>query len=203
MKMNRALAKFLAAKKRPKNTLNYSSLHGFLFTISSSPEFIDLPQWLPMVFNEQPAKYKNTDQQALITNQLRTVYLEIDAQVEQGTYVLPEYLSASDNIKENFQDDAPISHWSRGFLIADDWLENLWQAYLPEQMKNDYQSCVNTLGFFANRKRAQEYCLSQFGEDVSMETVAESKLETFDLALESYAHMGRKIRQALQQAAGN
>lgn len=197
MTINKALAKFLAAKKRPKKTMNYPCLHGFLYAVASSPETITIQQWLPLVFNNQAAKFKNISQEVLITSQLQVVYDEINRQIEQGGYGLPDAFSPSPNVMQNFDYDSPLAHWSRGFLIADDWMENLWLTYLPEQMMEERNSYLLTLGFFADKNRTQTLCEQKFGGELSLETVAETMLDSFKHALMAYSQTGRQIRKAL------
>lgn len=200
MKINKALAKFLVAGKRPKKTMNYACLNGFLFAVNSAPEFIDSNLWLPMIYNHQDAKYKNAEQEKLIVSHLQALNDEINAQVVAEEFGLPDFLAPSPRIKENFYADAGIAHWGRGFLLGDDWLENLWLAYLPEEMQAERKSCIDTLGYFADLQKAKTFCKSADNiEPLSLEAVAETMLANFDVAAQCYAFMGRKLRQALDE----
>ena len=40
----------------------------------------------------------------------------------------------------NFADEAPIAQWARGFLHGHQWLEELWEECLPEELQEE-SSC--------------------------------------------------------------
>ena len=45
--------------------------------------------------------------------------------------LLPGDCPLWDDVLANFEDDAPMAQWSRGFLLGHEWLEELWED-LPE-----------------------------------------------------------------------
>jgi hypothetical protein len=49
------LAHFLSSPKRPKDTLSYPQLAGFLFSLGNGPELIPPSEWIPLVFNLKTA----------------------------------------------------------------------------------------------------------------------------------------------------
>lgn len=192
--MNIELAEFLAADARPEGTMNYAELHGFLFALACSPEPLKPDEWQPMIFNGEDARFASQEESKAIMAAIMAIHDETTRQVQEQQVALPEFCGLADEPMENFAGDAPISHWARGFLHGHDWLSEVWEAYIPEEMSEELGSCLIVLTFFAEQKLAQEYCKES---EATVETMAESVIDHIESALSSYAHMGHAIQLAL------
>lgn len=53
---------FLSLPQRPQDTMTYPQLAGFLFSMANAPEMILPSEWMPMVFNDQDARYDSQDE---------------------------------------------------------------------------------------------------------------------------------------------
>ena len=53
------LRRFLVSPERPEGTMSYPVLGGFLFAVCSAPELIHPSEWMPLIFNEQDAGYRD------------------------------------------------------------------------------------------------------------------------------------------------
>ena len=49
--MAQRLMDFLNARERPKGTMGYFELSGFLFALAGSPDLVRPSEWLPLVFD--------------------------------------------------------------------------------------------------------------------------------------------------------
>jgi yecA family protein len=195
--MNIELAHFLAADERPEGTMNYAELHGFIFSVACSPEPLKPAEWLPLVFNGAAAGYATEAEAEGVTAAVMKLFNEAERQVQEQLIELPEFCTPSDNIMENFADDAPIAHWSRGFLLGHEWLSELWDAYIPDELDEELGSSFIVLSFFAEQGLAEEYCKEAGDEGVTLALMAESVVDSFDEAAKSYANLGRAIQIAL------
>ncbi len=195
--MDIKLAEFLAADARPEGTLNYAELHGFLFSVACSPEPLKPAEWLPLIFNSAAANYATTAEDESVTATLMALHDEAHRQVQEQQVALPAFCTPAADAMENFADDAPLAHWSRGFLLGHEWLSELWDGYIPDELDEELGSCFIVLSFFAEQGLAEEYCKEAGDDGVTLETMAESVVDSFDEAAQSYASLGRSIQIAL------
>ena len=110
-----ALRAFLAHPSRPAGTLTYHELQGFLFTVVSAPDLIQPSEWIPIIFAEEDAVYSTLDEANEILGQIMALYNTINASVLDPPTLLPADCPLRDDVLANFEDDAPIAQWSRGF----------------------------------------------------------------------------------------
>lgn len=201
--MNKTLAEFLVADGRPKKTKNYPELNGFLYAVACSPEMIEAEQWLPMVFDDKKVKYKNEEERNEIKQGLLDEFALVIEKIENTSPVLADYFRPSDELLENFEEDSPIAHWGVGFVSGHEWLGELWRAYFPEAQQSELTACTNILSFFSDKIKAEKMCAAQRIEDLDLAVYAESVLENFNGAAQTYAHFGLSIRAALQEHIKN
>lgn len=75
---------------------------------------------------------------------------------------LPAGIAVLDDPMQNFGPDAPLGQWARGYSDGQLWLEETWDAHLPEGADDDGDddpaglgSLMMVLGFFASREFAE------------------------------------------------
>ena len=144
-----ALQAFLEHPARPAGTLTYHELQGFLFTVVSAPELIPASEWLPIIFAGEDIDYASVEQAEAVIGQIMTLSNTINAAVLDPPTLLPADCPLRDDVLANFEDDAPIAQWSRGFLRGHQWLEQLWED-LPEEMAEELDATLMALGFFSS-----------------------------------------------------
>jgi len=193
------LRSFLESTDRPEDTFTYNELLGFLFTIASSPEMIPPSDWVPMIFANEEANYRDSEEANIITETIMILYGQCNQQVVDGNPVLPPSCASAQPPMENFYDDAPLGQWANGFLIGHSYLEDVWEAVVQEEWEEELGSCLMVLSFFADIKLAEAYSEEALTEERSIEDLAESILEVFDDAMVSYARMGRALYIAMQE----
>jgi uncharacterized protein len=194
---------FLADSRRPDGTLSFQELQGFLFAVACSPELVPPSAWQPVISNDEDIGFEGESEAELVLSLILTLYNKVNGGVMERSDRMPLGCDFAADIEANFNEEAAISQWSHGFMIGHDWLEEVWDEYLPDELDEEFGSCAMVLSFFSSRKLAEMYYLEStttprhrkpripFGE------FAESVRDLFPSALSSYAHIGRTISEIL------
>ena len=194
-----ALRAFLEHPSRPAGTLTYHELQGFLLTVVSAPELIQPSEWLPIIFAGEDVDYANVEQAEAVIGQIMALYNTINAAVLDPPTLLPADCPLRDDVLANFDDDAPIAQWSRGFLRGHQWLEELWEETVPEELDDELGSILMTLSFFSSREIAKGFHAEAATGDQSFEAMADAIHRVLPTAVAQYARMGRLIAEVLAE----
>ena len=201
-----ALKDFLDSPSRPDDTLRFHELQGFLFAIACSPETIPPSDWIPMISNDGDLSFKDDSEAQQVLNQIMTLYNEVNTSVLERSEILPAGCNFKMDIFANFDEHASILQWSRGFTIGHDWLSEVWEEYLLEEMDEEFGATIMVLSLFSSRQLAEAYHAetkpsgnNEPGK--SFEQFAEKIRELFPAALSAYAHLGRTIFEVLMEDA--
>ena len=188
-----ALREFLASPARPAGTLKYHELQGFLFAVACSPDPVDPAEWPPVVFANEPAGFASDAEQTFILGEMTRLYDEINVGVTEGKATLPADCAPRADAVANFEPDAPIGQWSRGFMDGDQWLSEGWDLELPDDLEEELESSLMNLSFFCEREQVEE--LAREGEfgDETVAQIAQRAVEQFEDAMTSYAVLGRHV----------
>lgn len=192
--MNKQLAQFLSAPERPEGTMTYSEMHGFLFAVACSPEVIDPTEWLEIIFNEHDANFADEDEAELILKGVVDAYTEIHNELAEGDAIMPECCRMLEPATANFNENASVAEWSRGFLDGHEWLSEIWETYVPKELDDELGSCLMMLFCFSSQELASAFCE---GTGMDMEKLANVSVENFEKAMASYAHIGAAIRKTI------
>ena len=195
--MPTALRAFLADPRRPSGTLAYHELQGFLFAVACAPELAKPSEWLPIVFGEKDAGYETLEQAREVLGELMTLYNSVNAAVVDRA-TLPSDCEFRVDLLANFEADAPVAQWSRGFLRGHQWLEESWE-YVPKKLDDEFAAMLMTLSFFSSRQLAEAF--SAETEHRNLERLATTMRRVFPNAVAEYAHLGRTIHQVLMEEA--
>ena len=191
------LRAFLDDPSRPAGTLRYHELQGFLFTVVSAPELIAPSEWLPIIFGEEDAGFATSEEAEEVLGQIMALYNTINAAVLDPPTLLPADCSLRDDVLANFEDEAPIALWSRGFFRGHQWLEELWDVELPEEVDEEFHATFMALTFFASRQTAENFVAET--EEHSLDTLAEAMVQVFPEAVASFAQIGRSLQEILAE----
>ena len=191
-----ALQAFLDHPSRPEGTFRYHELQGFLFTVVSAPELVPPSDWLPIIFAEEDAGYASLDEAQEILGHIMALYNTTNAAVLDSPTLLPGDCPLRDDVLANFEDDAPMAQWSRGFLLGHEWLEELWED-LPEEVAEELDAVLMALGFFSSREMAEDFHAETGTSEQSFEAMADAIHRVVPSAVAQYAHMGRTIATVL------
>ena len=187
------LKPFLDDPDRPAGTLRYHELQGFLFTVASAPELVPPSEWLPIIFGEADAGYASLDQAHEILGQIMALYNTINAAVLDPPTLLPKDCPLREAVLANFEDDAPMAQWSRGFLRGHQWPEALWEETVPQELDDELGSILMTLSFFSSREIAEAFHGEAATGGQPFEMTAATIHRVLPTAVAQYAHMGRSI----------
>ena len=157
------------------------------------------PTGLPIVFGEHEFDYASPDEAKGILGQIMTLYNTINAAVLDPPTLLPADCPLRDDVLANFEDDAPIAQWSRGFLHGHQWLEELWEETVPEELDDELGSILMTLSFFSSREIAEGFHGEAAEGDQSFEAMADALHRVLPTAVAQYARMGRLIAEVLAE----
>ena len=191
-----AVQAFLDHPSRPEGTFRYHELQGFLFTVVSAPELVPPSDWLPIIFAEEDAGYASLDEAQEILGHIMALYNTTNAAVLDPPTLLPGDCPLRDDVLANFEDDAPMAQWSRGFLLGHEWLEELWED-LPEEVAEELDAVLIALGFFSSREMAEDFHAETGTSEQSFEAMADAIHRVVPSAVAQYAHMGRTIATVL------
>lgn len=196
------LAAFLQAPQRPAGTMSYCELAGFLFAVACAPEPVPPSEWLPLVFAEDEADYQDVQEAEAIIQALLGLYNRINRDAVEGRPALPPGCEVREEAMANLQPDAPLGAWARGFAGGHQWLDELWDAYLPAELDEELGSILMVLSFFGSRELAEAFLEETQTGDKTLEEMAAGLVSILPDALLGYAHLGRSIYQAVQEVAG-
>ena len=199
-----ALTGFLNHKDRPKGTLSFHELQGFLFAIACAPELIGPSEWLPLISNEEDMRYADLHEAQRILGLIMVLYNQINASVIERSDAMPSGLAFLADTSANLDEQAPVSQWSRGFIQGHGWLEDLWNETVPDddsELSKEIAACMMTLSFFSSRQVAEAFYRESRGRGSEVDPevfgrLAETMRRLFPSALASYADVGRSIADA-------
>ena len=197
------LTRFLADPSRPEGTLRFQEVQGFLFAVACSPEVVPPSAWLPAISDEEDIRFEDEAEAQRFMGLIIGLYNGINDSVFERSVSLPPGCEFRANVEDNFDEELPISLWSRGFMTGHDWLAEVWDEYLPEELDNEVGSTAMMLSFFSSRQLADLYHLESTTTprrrrpSVSFIEFAERVRELFPAAISSYADVGRSISEAL------
>lgn len=201
------LRTFLINPQRPDATLCFNELQGFLFAVASSPEIVQPSDWLPVISNDEDIGFKDQYESQHILNLIMVLYNQVNSAALERSDKMPSGCKFQTDIDANFDEEATVSQWSRGFMLGHDWLADVWDEYVPEMLDEECGSSTMVLSFFASRQLAEAYyaetCTPRRRRPgKSFTEFAETVRELFPAALSSYAHLGRTISEVLAGTVG-
>jgi len=190
------LALFLAGVDRPDGTLSYPALEGFLFAVVCSPAQIGPADWLPLVFAGEPACYSSQKESDQIVDLIVRLYSLLQESFMDETDELPDDCAVQEPALANFDDEAPIAQWSRGFELGHEWLGAHWEAVIPAEFFDEAVAAAATLGFFASTEQAHEilHDSDEVVDHDELAHVASAVLAMLPDAMNRYANVRRQAQ---------
>jgi len=193
------LRTFLSSPQRAKGTMTYPQLAGFLFSMANAPEMIPPSEWIPIVFNDQDARYETQGEAEGVLQAMMALYNDCGRERTMGSALLLPGCEIRPQPLDNLGDDAPLSQWARGFLTGHTYLGDIWNESTPDELDEELGSILMVLTFFASPKLADAYH-KEGKRKTSLEHLAETVVGIFPDAMIEYAHLGRAIFQARREA---
>ena len=200
------LTSFLADPKRPKGTLSFQELQGFLFAVACSPEIIPPAEWLPAIGDDEDLRFQDDSEMQKIMGLIITLYNGINNSALERSKSMPLGCEFQPEIDDNFDPGLAISQWSQGFMAGHDWLAEVWDEYLPEGIDEEFGSTALVLSFFSSRRLAELYHAEATTTPrkrrprVPFIEYAETVRRLFPDGLSAYADIGRTIAEVLTRS---
>jgi len=196
----KTLTRFLAGADRPDGTLSYQALEGFLFAVVCSPAQVRPADWLPLVFAGESARYASQKQSDQIVDLIVRLYSILLESFVDEIDELPDDCSFEQPALANFDDEAPLAQWSRGFELGHEWLGSHWEAAVPAEVFDEAVSAAATLGFFASAEQANEmlHDSDELADREELAHVAGAVLAMIPDALNLYASIRRQAEGEVQ-----
>ena len=197
------LTEFLDGHERPDGTFSFQELQGFLFAVACSPELVPPSAWLPIISDEKDMAFKDEAEAQKIMGLIMSLYNAINEAALNRSKKMPAGCKFRPDIDDNFDEKLAISQWCHGFMVGHDWLAEVWDEYLPEELDGEFGSTAMALSFFSSRRLAELYHLeatttpTHRRPNTPFVEYAETVRRLFPDALASYAHIGRSISEFL------
>lgn len=188
-----ALKAFLRGPRCPGDAMSYHAMQGFLFAVTAAPEMVMPSEFLPLVWGEQEPEFADPAEARAVFGGLMALYNEVSAGISDSGASLPRDCPLLDDPIANFEPEAPVSQWSRGFIAGHSWLEECWQDPLVEDSDDEILEFVVTLGFFQSRRLAESLLKEGSLAATNLDDVAQRIHRSFPDALSAYAGIGRRI----------
>jgi len=125
------------------------------------------------------------------------LYNELNRQVQSSDVQLLSGCELRDNPMANLLPEAPISQWASGFIQGYDWLADMWNDYVPEDLDEDFGSQMLVLSFFANTDIAKAFVEDSTKPDTTVESMSIFIHSVFIGAMKDFALLGYAIQQAI------
>jgi uncharacterized protein len=193
------LQAFLSSPQRVKGTMTYPQLAGFLISLANAPELIPPSEWIPIVFNDQDARYETPREAEEVLQAMMALYNDCGRERMKGSAFLPSGCEIRSQPLDNLGDDAPLSQWAQGFLTGHTYLDDIWNEYTPDELDEEFGAVLMALTFFASPALADAYHKEGKGK-TSLKQLADTVVMIFPDALIEYAHLGWSIFQARREA---
>lgn len=193
------LRTFLSSPQRMTGAMTYPQLAGFLFSMANAPELIPPSEWMAIAFDGQDARYETRDEAERVLQAMMALYNDCGRERAKGIASLPPGCEFRPQPLDNWDADAPLSQWARGFLTGHTYLDDIWDEFTPDEFDEDLGAILMVLTFFASRRLAEAYHKEGKGK-TSLEHLAETVVMIFPDSMIEYAHLGRSIFQARREA---
>ncbi|MGK0441511.1 MAG: yecA family protein [Pseudohongiellaceae bacterium] len=105
--------------------LDYDRLRGFLFAVACSPELVKASEWFELIWLDDDPQFDDEDEAKRFFQLLREAMADIERGIVQGR-CLPFFPPESEQEKNR------LGLWCEGFLIAHQYLEELWELALMD-----------------------------------------------------------------------
>ena len=190
-----ALKAFLRGPRCPADAMSYHAMQGFLFAVTAAPDMVMPSEFFPLIWGEKEPEFKDAAEARAVIGGLMALYNEVNAGISDSGASLPRDCPLLDDPVANFEPEAPVSQWARGFITGHSWLEKCWQDPLVENSDDDILAFVVTLAFFQSRRLAEKMLNKGLLAAPTLDEIAQRIHRAFPDALSAYARAGRRLFQ--------
>jgi uncharacterized protein len=193
-----SLATFLERPDRPQDGLILGEVYGFLFAVACSPELVPPSEWIPRVFGGAGPAFATARQAQTVIAALMHVYNRVTELARLDDPRLPDECRLLPDPMANLAPESAIAAWSRGFREGHGWLEEVWDAPMPEEMDRELAASLVALTFFGLGDEA-EAVTRELMPGGSATAAARTMHKVFPDAVAEYGRMGRVLEEAFRR----
>jgi uncharacterized protein len=187
------LETFLADPRWADRSVPWPELNGFLFAVLNGPELIPPSEWMLEIFGGTEPIYESAAQLQSVMDELMALNDANVALLATDPAGLPTGVVVREPALANFDEDAPLAAWARGFMHGYGWIEESWDGVADE-----FGSVLAALGFFSSKRFAADVFKTSTAK---LAELAATTLEVFPEAAVEYQRVGRFVAAALAEPA--
>lgn len=192
------LEQYLPYLNEGEPAYRFYELCGFMAALCSSPELIRPDEWLPVIIGDSMEIPEAFDPDVVLSA-LLDLYNWVNNRVLSCEPPLPPDLVINTHEPfANFGEDADVGQWSRGFFEGHDWLAEVWEHFINDELEKELSSYMMPLTFFIDENFARALYEDFVRQDSSFEDVADVLINLFVAASRDYANLGRTLAEALE-----
>ena len=160
------LNSWLLSDHTPVGTLSLTAVKGYFLALVSSPDPIDVSDWMTGIF----AGHADVELAEDKIFALVSVYNDISDQVYGDHGALPPEVEMATVTDDNFNSGQSLHEWSLGFAHGVGFYNEKLMNALPQdqEVSEEYAIAVMTLSFFADREMAQSVVQMQEQPDIDV-----------------------------------
>jgi len=132
------LEPFLESTARPKCTMNFCQLDGYVHALAAGPSKARPSDWMPLIFAGENPAFDTEDESKKITKELIWLYNFHNEQASNGLCQLP----CDHHYTEIQSDRIGLEQWARGFLQGYIVWQNIWDQYLIQNQTSGYLAAI-------------------------------------------------------------
>ncbi len=151
----------------------------------NGPELIPPSEWMPELFGGIEPVYESPEQLTSVMDELMALHNASVALLATDPPGLPAGVVFREPPLANFDDDAPLAAWARGFVRGYGWIEDSWDG-----IDEEFGTVIAALGFFSSTRFAAEVFKTSTN---ALAELAATTLEVFPEAAADYQRVGRFV----------
>ena len=193
------LESYLPHLNKQEGAFSFYELCGFLLVVCSAPEMIPPRDWLPIVLGEDLDIPEELGEPNVVLEALMGLYNWINFRVINGEDPTPKAMEIHEEVFANFGEHTALGQWSKGFYEGHDWLSEVWEEFLNEELEDELSSYLLPLSLFLDENCARALYEDFARQDKSFHEVAEFMLQIFNAAATDYSQLGRSIAELVEE----
>lgn len=191
------LAAYLKSDWCPPGTLSYTGVKGFLFALACGPAWVEMDEWLPLIFAGRKPRFENAQVATELMLILQQLWEQVREQVLTRKIKLPPNCKLQQHWKDNFHHEVALHQWCTGFLYGHMGLIDWWEDYSAgdEELQETLGSSVIILGFYSDEEESRKLAKMSFSDKLGFDELATSMRSYMHNAMRTYSDIGQQLYQ--------
>lgn len=167
-------------------------LLGMVTAVASAPELIMPSEWMPLIWVEEKGGKFETKEQAETIYQQLTAWWNycMDGFAGETDFMLPDTI----DFDEAGKPSPAMKDFASGYLAGSDWLEKVWDAYIPDEESESSSVLGSTLLLMAQCLLDDDKPLPEDMPDMlEMLNKENAATATVNACVEAVGRMGKEL----------